>query len=135
MRISSAVLLAVIIVSFAGHETNEHRACVSHVETLAYPKLAQTAHITGEAVVRVTINEAGKVEKAEAISGPPILLKYAVANVGGWTFSPPESAPQTETITFQFEIGDTPETKFTADLPHRVEILAPPVELQSQQSR
>jgi TonB family protein len=46
------------------------------------------AGVTGEIVVEVKVDERGKVESAEAISGPPELRQTAVEAAKQWEFKP-----------------------------------------------
>lgn len=51
-----------------------------------YPSLAETAHIQGDVMVRVTIDENGKVADAKPVSGHPMLLEAAVTATREWRF-------------------------------------------------
>jgi TonB family protein len=53
-----------------------------------YPSTAEMAHIQGDVVVRVTIDENGKVTDAKPVSGHPMLLEAAVRAVRQWRFEP-----------------------------------------------
>ncbi len=53
-----------------------------------YPSLAMMAHIQGDVIVRVTIDENGKVTDAKAVSGHPMLIEEAVPAVKDWRFEP-----------------------------------------------
>lgn len=53
-----------------------------------YPPLAKKAHIKGNVVVLLTVDEAGKVASAKAISGPPELHTCAVDYARAWEFEP-----------------------------------------------
>lgn len=54
----------------------------------AYPAEAKAARIQGTVVVVLTIDTAGLVTEAKAISGPPELQTCAVDYAKGWTFEP-----------------------------------------------
>jgi TonB family protein len=56
--------------------------------TPAYPPLARTAHVSGEVVVMVLVDEKGKVVAAQAQSGHPLLLAAAVTAARDTTFAP-----------------------------------------------
>jgi len=60
---------------------------VSRVEP-KYPLLAQTAGIQGDVILRVTIDEAGRVREANPVSGHPLLIEAAVPAVKNWRFEP-----------------------------------------------
>jgi TonB family protein len=72
-----------------------------------YPRSAQAAHITGNVVVEIIIDEDGKVISAKALSGPDELQEAAVAAAKQWTF--PRTALSgvpvkvVGTITFSFQ--------------------------------
>jgi TonB family protein len=53
-----------------------------------YPTTAKEAGVEGTVVVRTTIGKDGLVTNAEAISGPPLLLKSAAEAVSKWEFRP-----------------------------------------------
>lgn len=53
----------------------------------SYPPNARSARIAGIVVVEVTVDEAGKVMAARAISGPPELREASVGAARGWEFS------------------------------------------------
>jgi TonB family protein len=73
-----------------------------------YPKEARKKLAVGIVDVQVKINEAGKVVKAEAISGDPLLHEAAVKAAYGWVFQPTYSnGKPVETsgiISFSFSI-------------------------------
>lgn len=72
----------------------------------AYPPIARQAHASGTVVVQVTINEAGQVISAHAVSGHPLLQGVAVAAARGARFSPTKLSGQpvkvTGVITYNF---------------------------------
>jgi protein TonB len=46
------------------------------------------AGVSGAVVIEITVDERGKVQAAEAISGPPELLQAAVDAAKQWEFRP-----------------------------------------------
>jgi TonB family protein len=54
----------------------------------AYPPIAKAAGATGAVQVQVTLNEAGKVVEAQAVSGHPLLRDAALAAARQWEFKP-----------------------------------------------
>ncbi|HLY61433.1 MAG TPA: TonB family protein [Terriglobia bacterium] len=82
------------------------------VKTVApvYPREAKAAHIQGDVVLQVTLDEEGSVSDVEIESGPPALAKSAIDAVRQWQFSKPFQAPVTTTVTINFTLAD-PETK------------------------
>jgi protein TonB len=60
---------------------------LSRVEPV-YPPEAQTEHIEGVVVLRITIDKGGNVYKAESVSGTPQLVPAAVEAVKQWKYRP-----------------------------------------------
>ena len=79
----------------------------THRVDAEYPPLAQAARISGSVVVEVTIDEAGLVSSARAISGHPLLKDSAVNAARQWRFTPTMLAgvptKVVGTLTFNFE--------------------------------
>ena len=77
-----------------------------------YPPLAKAAQISGSVVVEVTLDEAGNVVSARAISGHPLLKDTAVTAARGWKFSPTMLSGTLVkvigTITFNFNLDKEP---------------------------
>jgi TonB family protein len=53
-----------------------------------YPSLAEMAHIQGDVLLRVMIDERGRVTEAKGVSGHPMLLEAAIPAVKAWQFEP-----------------------------------------------
>lgn len=53
-----------------------------------YPRLARAAHVTGEVVVMVVIDEQGKVIAAQVFSGHPLLQAACIKAAKASTFTP-----------------------------------------------
>lgn len=112
----------------------ERALCPRHIETPAYPSIAQSANVTGKVSVALTIDADGKVADVEATtteSNVPkshLLESMTVTNIRRWTFAKPATAPYKQTIVYDYEIDksaplDSP-TKVSFDLPERVTIVA-----------
>jgi protein TonB len=75
--------------------------------TPTYSELARRAHATGTVIIDVLIDEAGKVAKATAISGPAILHQDAINAVQQWRFKPASvdgnSVSSTSRVTVVFK--------------------------------
>jgi TonB family protein len=75
-----------------------------------YPKEARKRHAVGLVDVQINIDETGRVTKAEAISGDPLLHQAAVKAAYGWRFKPtfvegkPVEVPGL--ISFSFSLKD-----------------------------
>ena len=74
----------------------------------AYPPIAKGARASGTVVVRVVVDEAGRVESAEAVSGHPLLQQAAVEAARQARFSPTLLSGQpikvSGTITYNFAL-------------------------------
>jgi TonB family protein len=57
-------------------------------EDLVFPAIAATAHVEGVVVVRIELDDNGKVLDAEALSGPDLLVHQTVENARKWRFKP-----------------------------------------------
>ena len=53
-----------------------------------YPSMAEMAHIQGDVLLRVMIDERGKVSEVKRVSGHPMLLEAAIPAVKAWQFEP-----------------------------------------------
>ena len=53
-----------------------------------YPALAAQAHIQGDVIVRLTVDETGRVTDAKVVSGHPLLLGSALKTAREWEFNP-----------------------------------------------
>lgn len=72
----------------------------------AYPPLAKAARASGPVIVKVTVDETGKVTSADAIAGHPLLRAAAVAAARQATFKPTllsgEPVKVTGLLTYNF---------------------------------
>ncbi len=57
-------------------------------QPVVYPDLALKARITGIVLLRITVDEEGKVADVKVISGHPVLVPAAVEAVSHWKYSP-----------------------------------------------
>jgi TonB family protein len=73
-----------------------------YFETLTYPLMARISHVQGVVVLRVTLNNEGRVVSATPISGPKALLSDCVANSRKWRFEP--TAEKIAVIVYEFRI-------------------------------
>jgi protein TonB len=53
-----------------------------------YPPLARQAHIQGDVLIEVILDEHGSVEEAKVVSGPPLLIQAALNAVRKWKYEP-----------------------------------------------
>jgi TonB family protein len=71
-------------------------------EILAYPLVARLKRIQGVAVVRVTLDQDGRVQDSAAISGPESLIADCIENSKKWRFQP--GSGKTAVILYWFKI-------------------------------
>jgi TonB family protein len=64
-----------------------------------YPAIAVAARVSGTVVLSVIIDTDGHVERAGALSGPPMLLQAAIDGVKRWTFRPFTDQGETAIVT------------------------------------
>ena len=69
----------------SNEEANQH--LIKRVQP-KYPALAEMAHIQGDVLLRVMIDEKGRVGEAKGVSGHPMLLEAAIPAVKAWQFAP-----------------------------------------------
>ncbi|HZS07007.1 MAG TPA: energy transducer TonB [Blastocatellia bacterium] len=78
-----------------------------------YPPIAKAARASGAVQVQVTVNEAGEVTEASAVSGHPLLRDSAVEAARQWRFKPTLLGGQPVKIsgllTFNFTLSDEGE--------------------------
>jgi len=66
--------------------TNSTEIEVVRAVKASYPSAAFAQSVQGQVVVKVVISETGDVEKAEVISGDPVLAKAAIEAAKQWKF-------------------------------------------------
>ena len=57
-------------------------------EEMRYPTVARNAHVQGMVVIRVKLDDQGKVVDATAISGSEFLVRDSIENAKKWRFKP-----------------------------------------------
>jgi TonB family protein len=77
-------------------------AIVTSFVEVSYPPLARMARIQGPVVVRVTLDDAGKVVTADVIIGHPLLVRAVLPNARKWRFRP--SRTKTALIFYDFQL-------------------------------
>ncbi|MEW6129828.1 MAG: energy transducer TonB [Acidobacteriota bacterium] len=72
----------------------------------SYPSFARSMGVSGSVTIEITIDERGKVTKAEAVSGPPQLRQAGIDAAKRWEYQPATAngnpIPSTTRITFNF---------------------------------
>jgi TonB family protein len=74
-----------------------------HFEDLVYPLAARLAHVQGVVVVRVQLDDGGRVTTAAAISGPKALISDSITNARKWRFQPNLEKTAVIVYSFRFE--------------------------------
>ena len=90
--------------------------------------MAEMAHIQGDVIVRVTIDENGKVTEAKGASGHPLLLEAAIPAVKQWEFQPfsdeGKPVPVQALVKVNFSLG--PGAELTTRASCRLDRESPP---------
>jgi TonB family protein len=71
---------------------------------LDYPGLARSARVQGVVVVRVGLDDQGRVASASGVSGPKVLVDACLANARKWTFKP--NARKSAVIIYEFSLDE-----------------------------
>jgi TonB family protein len=91
------IRLFFIVLMMVGGASSQETRLVSNDEAIQhltkraqpkYPSLAEMAHIQGDVLLRVMIDESGRVSEAKGVSGHPMLLEAAIPAVKAWQFEP-----------------------------------------------
>ncbi len=83
---------------------NDENTRVVYFEELRYPLSARVTHIQGIVVVKVILDNSGRVVDSLAISGAKTLVTESVSNAKNWRFQP--SPQKAAVIVYQFRIDD-----------------------------
>jgi TonB family protein len=99
---------------------------VRDFESLKYPALALQTSYQGVVVVRVKLDDDGKVSAAVAISGHKLLIPDCLANVKKWRFQP--NSRHAAVIVYNFRLSHAAQCKsagsfFTIEAPNFVTII------------
>jgi TonB family protein len=71
---------------------------------LAYPVVAKSAKVQGVVVVKVSLDNDGRVLTASAVSGAKALIPDTLANARKWTFKP--NPHKSAVIVYEFKIDE-----------------------------
>lgn len=99
-----ALVIALACSMAAQAKKMTHHEAIANVASRVnpvYPAPAKQMRIEGTVEVDVEISDDGKVVKAEAATGNPLLIKAAVEAVKQWKF---KSGPALATISFSFKL-------------------------------
>jgi outer membrane biosynthesis protein TonB len=75
---------------------------VGHFEDMKYPPAARLAPVQGAVVVKVRLDDEGRVVESTAISGAKYLIPDCLANSKRWRFQP--NASKSAVIIYDFRI-------------------------------
>jgi TonB family protein len=93
-------------IDLAGTEVKAKELALIHRVTPVYPDLAQRARISGEVILRITIDEKGNVGFVSVEKGHPLLTGAAVSAVKEWRYRPTiengKAIPVTTTVKIKF---------------------------------
>jgi TonB family protein len=78
-----------------------NKTVVTHFTSIAYPADAASRLVEGIVVVRAYLDEAGKVLRAEAVSGAAPLLSETLDDIRQWRFQPSDSRIAVVVINFK----------------------------------
>lgn len=103
-----AALLAAALIAQDGTvvrvtEGEAKKALVTRSEP-EYPAIARQMHLTGRVVLDIFIDEQGKVEKVQPVSGNQLLTGSAVSAVKKWKFSSFQGKKAVTTLAFDFKL-------------------------------
>jgi TonB family protein len=74
--------------SFANPQQSSQQLKVIHREAPTYPEAAAPDHRSALVTVKMSVNQSGNVDEAEAVSGDPAFYKEAIATARKWRFEP-----------------------------------------------
>jgi len=104
-RLMMALLIALLSLGRAWPQQVEDKQIkVVSFEKMKYPALGLTARIDGLVVVRVNLDDEGKVVDATAISGNEVLVPDTLANVKKWRFDP--NVQKTAVVVYDFVLEE-----------------------------
>lgn len=92
--------IAVILLTVASSQV-----VVGQTDVLPYPEAARRAGIQGAVVLKLRIDEAGKVVGSTVLSGPSALAEYSQENVGIWFYGRGGKS-RTDVVVFEYRIED-----------------------------
>ncbi len=77
---------------------------VTSPEQMIYPPIARQANVEGIVVVKVNLDDAGKVVSATALSGARLLIPDSVANAQKWRFQP--NNHKVAMVVYEFRLSE-----------------------------
>jgi TonB family protein len=99
---------------------------------IKYPPLARTARIQGLVVVQAEVDAKGKVVKANALTGHPLLSRACVENTKKWVFDP--ELVESPVVVYNFRLGDAEQTELMFEPPNFITITSAAVVIDTENS-
>jgi TonB family protein len=104
----------------------------THIAALGYPPLATQARIEGEVRLNLTVDQAGRVLRADVLSGNSLLARSARDNALLWKFSQrcdaSTTTPRIFAFTYVFKLedktGSSDRPQFLYDHPYKATVTA-----------
>src|SRR5260370_26338373 len=99
------MLFASLLACAQGQEqtVNDEDIAVISFEDMNYPAVARSAHLEGVVVIRVRLDDTGKVVSATAVSGAKALVFDVMPNIQKWRFRP--NAANAAVIIHEFRLA------------------------------
>ena len=110
LRLKKWAMLVVVLAACAlssanqDHPLDDKDIKLIDYADFGYPAIGVTARIEGVVVVRVTLDQNGKVLTADALSGAPYLVSASVENAKQWRF---KTTSGTAIIVYNFRLTGT----------------------------
>jgi len=117
MKILTLVLAVALLNSGSLWTQTAPAPVLTEKPAIAYPPIALVAHVTGEVIVRFSIENDGSTSSVQVISGPQMLQETVASQIKGWRFQVPlpMRAEREFEATYSFDIG-APEESADDDL-------------------
>ena len=134
-RKQALVIISLIVCQsiFAKQSPSQNTESITVVQAVAlsYPALALTAHISGEVIVKVSLDKNGKVNEAKTIEGPNLLRPAAERAARRWLFVEAGSGIVTREAKLRFKFTLLEGQYSSEDL---LAIFRPPFETETKDS-
>ena len=141
MKAAALLITLALLLSSPAASPDKRLLYLVSAQMPMYPRIAQTAQITGEVVASFTVDQDGSVSSVQIESGPPLLVKNTQDNIKTWKFALPDPIHQPtweDHTTFVYKVlsdKDVPDAfSLTMKSYRHIEILAPSPERQISRS-
>jgi TonB family protein len=108
LSVVSMLILAVTLSAADAHRYAEEEVHILQRVAPTYPVIAHQIHLSGVVVLDLNVDEEGKVDATETVSGNPILAGGAITAAKRWKFAPimEEGKPAKATVRVAFKFSD-----------------------------